>query len=140
MKHDRWLDNLSRLFDDELTGQERADTEAHLKTCADCAAAWHLWTKTRLALLPMRQTNLGPGFRAKVMLALDKSVHVAPEPRLTWAPWLGLAAAAALTVALSLPTPVAETTSADPTGLLAFASTSSLPSSPLPDWITEENQ
>jgi anti-sigma factor RsiW len=139
MKHDRWLDNLSRLFDDELAGQEKTDTEAHLKTCADCARAWRLWSKNRLTLSPMRQTNLGPGFRAKVMFALDKASNIAPEPRLTWAPWLGLAAAAALTVALSLPTPVAETASADPTGLLAFASTSSLPSSPLPDWITEEN-
>jgi hypothetical protein len=36
MKHDRWLDNLSRLFDGALAGQEKADTEAHLKTCADC--------------------------------------------------------------------------------------------------------
>lgn len=140
MEHDRWSDNLSRLFDGELTGQEKADTEEHLKTCADCDIAWRLWSKTRLALLPMRQTNLGSGFRVKMMLALDKEEKIAPEPRLTWAPWLGLAATAALTVALSLPTPGTEIASADPTGLLAFASTGSLPSSPLPDWITEENQ
>jgi anti-sigma factor RsiW len=139
MKHEYWLDNLSRLFDGELPGEERADTEAHLKSCADCADAWRLWSETRLALSPMRQTNLGSGFRAKVMLALDESASGTSEPRLTWAPWLGLAAAAALTVALSLPTPETETASADPTGLLAFASTSSLPSTPLPDWITEVN-
>jgi anti-sigma factor RsiW len=139
MEHDRWLDKLSRLFDAELTGTERSDAEAHLKNCADCKETWRLWSESRSALSRLKQADLGPGFRVKVMDALDGSSASASEPRLTWAPWLGLAAAAALTLALSLPAPETEGASADPTGLLAFASTSSLPSNPVPDWMTETN-
>ena len=139
MEHDRWLDKLSRLFDEELAGTERADAEAHLKTCASCKETWRLWSDSRSTLSNLRQADLGPGFRVKVLDALDKSSSNSSEPRLTWAPWLGLAAAAALTLALSLPAPEIESASSDPTGLLAFASTSSLPSNPVPDWMTETN-
>jgi anti-sigma factor RsiW len=138
MKHDRWLDNLSRLFDDDLAGDEKNAAEAHLKSCADCAETWRRWMDQRRTFSTASSPTLGPGFRVKVMEALDQDAAPS-EPRLTWAPWLGLAAAAALTLAVSLPAPETETASADPTGLMSLASANTLPNNPMPDWITEAN-
>jgi hypothetical protein len=70
------------------------------------------------------------------MTAIDRAEGAA-EPRLTWAPWLGLAATAALTVALFLPTPGNEMASTDPTGLYTLASAQTLPNNPMPDWMME---
>ena len=138
MKHDRWLDNLSRLFDDDLVEDEKRAAQAHLKTCNECAETWSRWTDQRRALMTLRPEGLGPEFRVKVMNALSGELEPV-EPRLTWAPWLGLAAAAALVVALSLPTPGNEAASSDPTGLMSLASAGSLPNNPMPDWMTETN-
>src|SRR5207249_757706 len=36
--HEEWTDKLSDFLDDELTPDERASVETHLKECGDCAA------------------------------------------------------------------------------------------------------
>jgi anti-sigma factor RsiW len=38
---DRWLDRISDYLDDELTPAERAQFEAHVASCAECAATLH---------------------------------------------------------------------------------------------------
>lgn len=136
MEHDQWLEKLSRLFDGDLSGPEKTEAEAHLSSCPACAETWRLWSSDRQTLASLKQAALGPGFRAQVLSALEEKDE-APEPRLTWAPWLGLAAAAAFTIALSLPAPESESLAGDPTGLMSVASAHTLPNNPLPDWMTE---
>jgi hypothetical protein len=134
------LNNLSRLFDAELTGtEERADTEAHLKP-APTVPTLGVFGRKRVRPFAHEATNLGPGFRAKVMHRLGRIRFCG---RLRTSPDLGslvgLGRRRRVDLGLVAPHPEIETASADPTGLLAFASTSSLPSNPLPDWITEVN-
>jgi anti-sigma factor RsiW len=137
MEHDRWLEQLNRLFDGDLVGTEKSETDQHLLSCAECLNTWRSWAQTREHLTPLRKVALGPGFRVRVMTTLDKNNASELEPRLTWVPWLGLAATAALTAALWLPTPGNEMAASDPTGLMSVASANTLPNNPMPDWFTE---
>ncbi|GEM_PF-3188550 len=136
MGHEQRLEQLSRYVDGDLSPSEKEEMASHLSSCDACARTWRLWTDARDRLSPLQQATLGPGFRAQVMTAIDRAEGAA-EPRLTWAPWLGLAATAALTVALFLPTPGNEMASTDPTGLYTLASAQTLPNNPMPDWMME---
>jgi len=139
MEHDRWLENLSRLFDGDLKGTEKSGTEVHLRSCPQCAQTWRLWEETRLRLSPLRNSEPRFGFETRVLAALDAPASRNAEPRLIWAPWLGLAAAAAFVLAVSLPSQDLYPSAEEPTALLAQSFSETLPSTPVPDWMMETN-
>ena len=55
---DKWNDRLSEYIDDELTPDERAQLEAHVASCAECAVTLdelgHSWAEARVTSRPWK--------------------------------------------------------------------------------------
>ena len=76
---------------DALTGEERADFEAHLLTCGDCAAeARSLGSVATALAMSVQPARPAPAVRARILAQL------APRASRLIAPWLLLAAASVL--------------------------------------------
>jgi hypothetical protein len=75
---DKWNDRLSEYIDDELTPDERAQLEAHLASCAECALTLEELREVvaRAGTLPARPPadDLWPGIEPRVMSAPGSSV------------------------------------------------------------------
>jgi hypothetical protein len=75
---DKWNDRLSEYIDDELTPDERAQLEAHLASCAECALTLEELREVvaRAGTLPARPPadDLWPGIEPRVMSAPRSSV------------------------------------------------------------------
>jgi hypothetical protein len=75
---DKWNDRLSEYIDDELTPEERAQLEAHLASCAECALTLEDLREVvaRAGTLPARPPadDLWPGIEPRVMSAPGSSV------------------------------------------------------------------
>ena len=82
---DKWNDRLSEYIDDELTPDERAQLEAHLASCAECALTLEDLREVvaRAGTLPARPPadDLWPGIEPRVM----------SEPRSSVVPFQGRA-------------------------------------------------
>jgi len=67
---DKWIDRLSEYIDDELTHDERAQLEAHLSTCRECADTLEdlRAVVSRAGNLPTRapETDLWPGIEPRL--------------------------------------------------------------------------
>jgi anti-sigma factor RsiW len=70
--HEEWTDKLSEYLDDELTANERADVDAHLKSCRECADVLNdlkrVVARAQAAAAGGRppQTDLWPGVAARI--------------------------------------------------------------------------
>jgi len=70
--HEEWTDKLSDYLDDELTSSERADVEAHLKGCRECAEVLNdlkrVVARAQAAAAGGRppQTDLWPGVSGRI--------------------------------------------------------------------------
>ncbi len=70
--HEEWTDKLSDYLDDELTTSERADVEAHLKGCRECADVLNdlkrVVARAQAAAGDVRppRTDLWPGVAARI--------------------------------------------------------------------------
>ena len=82
---DKWIDRLSEYLDDELTPAERAQLEAHLATCRECASTLEELRAvvTRAATLPARPpaTDLWPGIEPRLSGRADSVLPF--QPRIT---------------------------------------------------------
>lgn len=82
---DKWIDRLSEYLDDELTPAERAQLEAHLATCRECASTLEELRAvvTRAANLPARPpaTDLWPGIEPRLSGRADSLLPF--QPRIT---------------------------------------------------------
>lgn len=82
---DKWIDRLSEYLDDELTPAERAQLEAHLATCRECASTLEELRAvvTRAANLPARPpaTDLWPGIEPRLSGRADSVLPF--QPRIT---------------------------------------------------------
>ena len=96
---------LHALLDDELDAANAAACEAHLKTCAGCAAEYERLRALREMLAEPALRHPAPdGLRARIEAALpSKAPNALPAPpsRLAWAA-LGAGLSAAASVALVL--------------------------------------
>ncbi len=97
MNHDQLRDWLQMQFDGELEGGRRADLDAHVAICAECAAERVALDRLGRTLLE-GQLKVRPDFRSAVMAALPSAGWEARSAR-SWA-WpaamvVGFAVAAA---------------------------------------------
>jgi anti-sigma factor RsiW len=107
---DRWMDRLSDYLDGELDEGERVTLEAHLQTCADCAAVLadlrRVVNRARMAEVEPPRRDLWPGIAARIGATPASSAvtvePAAPRPERRWSFSLPqLAAAAVLLMTLS---------------------------------------
>ena len=84
MNHETLKDKLFALYDGELTGEDRRQTELHLAECAECSRMYVQWQKTAKAFLRPPEVEVSDTFVQRVMERIEEEE---PRRREVWMPW-----------------------------------------------------
>lgn len=112
MDHESMKAKLWELYDGELSGRDREEAEAHLKTCAECAALFARWKTLSGKLFgqahPARSEAFVQNVMSRVRQAEVTRVPIRVMPVQWFAPVFGIAAMLLLAITPAVQAPSAE--------------------------------
>ena len=99
MEHDKYIERMSAALDGELSAAERRELDAHLAECPRCAALFRELAEQSAALRSL-ECEAPEGLRDRIMAGLPGREGAAPLRRPDRRRWAGIAACAALVIAI----------------------------------------